>query len=181
MKKPTLLTTLGFPGSGKTFFSRRFATEHNFFHLNSDIFRHTMFPNPEFTIKENGSVFRTMDLLAEELLKMGVNVLYDSNLTKREYRRRLERIAKKYKARYTLLWFKIPAETAIQRLSKRNKLKSRELQRYHRPVENKVLFAIKEQEELPKKESYVIVPPLSYKEQRILVVNYLKNKKSRDE
>lgn len=82
MKKLILFATLGFPGSGKTFFSARFAKDFKIFHLNSDRVRSEIFPKPNYTAEENTAVFRTMDFIAEELLRIGISVIYDANIHK---------------------------------------------------------------------------------------------------
>lgn len=174
IKKPILFATLGFPGSGKTFFSRRFAKEFGLFHLNSDRLRAEIFPKPEYTAEEFASVFRTMDYIAEELLRCGVSAIYDANLTKRIYRQKLQKMAKKQKAGYLLLWFKTPAATALKRIKKRGMLKSELLKRYHIPLGESVLFKIKKEEEEPPKEPYIVLEAGTYGEQRNIVKKFLR-------
>ncbi|MDX9913995.1 MAG: ATP-binding protein [Candidatus Moranbacteria bacterium] len=174
MKKPILFTTLGYPGSGKTFFSRRFAKDLRLFHLNSDRLRLEIFPNPNYTTPEHATVFRTMDFLTDELLQRGVSVIYDANSTKRIYRKRLQDIAKKRKADYVLLWFKTPTEVALKRIEKRSNLKSELMKRYHRTIDDEVLFGIKAEEEIPNKERHIVLGVGSYKKQKELVMNFLR-------
>lgn len=173
-KKPILLATLGYPGSGKTFFSRKFAKDFNLFHLNSDRLRSEMFSEPKYTIEENASVFRTMDFIADELLQRGVSVIYDANSTKRIYRKLLQQIAKKRKAKYFLLWFKTPVEVALKRIKKRSELKSILMKKYHKTIDDSVLFRIKLEEEEPCRESYIILEAESYKKQKDKVARTLK-------
>ena len=154
-KKAILLATLGFPGSGKTFFSRRFAKERGFFHLNSDRVRGEIFSTPVYNKKENDAVFRAMDYIAEELLSRGVSVIYDANSTRRAYRRDLQRLARKQQAGYLLLWFRTPVNVAIKRIKKRNELKRELLKKYHQPIDLAVLFRIRRHIEEPKAEPYL--------------------------
>ena len=123
-KKPILFTTLGYPGSGKTYFAEKFAKEFNLFHLNSDKVRLEIFPDPKRTPEEHEIVYRLMDYIAEEFLKKGIGVIYDANMTKIEFRRRLMDLAKKCSANYLLLWFQTPEELAIERIKKRSNFKS---------------------------------------------------------
>ena len=174
-KKPILFTTLGYPGSGKTFFSRRFAKDLRLFHLNSDRLRLEIFPKPNYTPSEHAIVFRTMDFLADELLQRGISVIYDANSTKRIYRKHLQNIAKKRKADYLLLWFKTPTNVALKRIKKRSNLKSELMKRYHRTINDEVLFGIKAEEESPSKERYIILEVGSYQNQKELVIRFLRN------
>lgn len=173
MKKLILFATLGFPGSGKTFFSARFAKDFKIFHLNSDRVRSEIFPKPNYTAEENTAVFRTMDFIAEELLRIGISVIYDANSTKRIYRKNLEKIARKRKADYLLLWFKTPAEIALKRIKKRKEIKSEFTKRYHKEIDDSVLFMIRAAEEEPYKEPHIILTPAPYKKQKDLVVKFL--------
>ncbi len=156
-QKPILLFTLGFPGSGKTHFARRFAEDYRYFHLSSDRLRLEIFPKPTFRPQEQAVVFRTMDYVTEELLRRGVSVIYDSNCNRREYRRRLRDIAKKCVARYLLLWFRSPVPLALRRLRARREIKTRYLQKYHRPIPDQVLFSQKDEIEEPRRETHVIL------------------------
>src|SRR3989344_8433456 len=149
MHKPILFTTLGFPGSGKTYFARRFAKDIVAFHLSSDIVRNQLFPKPRFTSKENRMVFGMMDYIAEELRRCGVSVVCDANFNKRAYRKRLRRIAKKCGARYLLLRFQTPIATALKRLGYRRALKAAHVLKHHRPIPDNVLFLMKKKIEEP--------------------------------
>ena len=176
MKTPILFTTLGYPGSGKTFFSRRFAKDMDLFHLNSDRLRLEMFPTPKFTPAENATVFRMMDFLTEELLKRGVSVIYDANSTLREYRKKLQQIAKRNGAKYLLLWFQTPVEVALKRIKKRRELKSELLKRYHRPIDDDVLYKIRSQEEAPIREPHLILTAAPYRKQKKTVTAFLRKR-----
>ena len=119
MKNLTLFTTLGFPGSGKTYFARRFARQFKIEHLNSDKVRSELFKKPKYTQKEHDVVFDEMDRRAEKLLSEGKSVIYDANHIKRVFRRKYQAMAKKHKARYLLLWFRVPVNVAIRRTARR--------------------------------------------------------------
>lgn len=148
-KRPKLYATLGFPGSGKTYFSERFAKEFGIFHLNSDRLRLELIDKPKYTGAEHAKVFGVMDYLAEHLLQAGVSVVYDANTTKRLYRRRLRAIARKSKADYLLIYIKTPVVLAEARLSARKKIKSKAKQRYYRPTEKEILHLIRKEIEEP--------------------------------
>ena len=173
--KPILFATLGFPGSGKTFFARKFCKEFGIFHLNSDRLRFEIFLKPTYSAKENEAVFRAMDFIAEELLSRGVSVVYDANSTRRIYRVRLRKIARKYKAGYALLWFQVSLKTALDRIRKRGELKRELLKKYHVPLSEQILFRIKRKIEEPRKEPCIALDgEKSYKEQKKVLRKYLR-------
>ncbi len=176
MKKPTLFATLGFPGSGKTYFSERFAKEFKLFHLNSDRLRLDMIENPKYTSQEHRQVFTVMDYITDHLLAAGISVIYDANSTKRAYRNRLRKIARINKANYLLIHIKTPVATAEKRLEKRKLIKSSAKQKYYRPIEKEVLHGIRKETEEPlPTEPHVVIDGLKrYKDQITLVKSVLK-------
>jgi predicted kinase len=150
MKKPTLLVTLGFPGSGKSYFSEKISKEKGFFHINSDIIRFTLFKNPSFTKEEHEGVFALMDLITENLLKSGISVIYDCNTNFRSDRKRLEKIAKKSQANHFLVWIKTDVKLAEKRLAKRFKIKDGKKKLMYRPVTLETLHKLKNEMQTPK-------------------------------
>lgn len=176
-RKPILFVTMGFPGSGKTYFARRVAKEQGIFHLNSDRVRAEIFPKPKYTAKENAAVFRVMDFIAGELLALGVSVIYDANSNRKKYRLRLRQIAKKQGARYLVLWFQTSVGMALKRISRRREIKSELMKKYHRPVDKWVLFRIKKELEEPRREPFVIIDgEQSYLKQKELVLKVTKSR-----
>lgn len=158
MKKLILFTTLGFPGSGKTYFARRLAKQFGIVHLNSDKIRSELFKKPRYTLAEHKTVFEEMDKRAGRFLPKGKNVIYDANLTKRRFREKLRNIAVKHGAQYLLLWFQIPVNIAISRILRRKKLKSEFEKKYQVPIDKWVVLRIKKAIEPPTKtEPYVII------------------------
>lgn len=149
MKKPFLIATLGFPGSGKTHFSERLVKEYNLFHLNSDKVRHEIFSNPTYTPDEHKIVFDFIDYLIEELLKVGVGVICDANLNKRIHRAKFSKFAKKFNARYILVHIQTPVELAEKRLKKRKSIKSLKKQKLYRPIDVSILHKLKNEIEHP--------------------------------
>jgi len=173
--KKILFTTLGFPGSGKTYFARRLARDLGLVHLNSDKIRFSMFKKPQFNLAEHKKVFGRMDQMAEKYLKESRSVIYDANMTKRKFRHQLKKIADKYGAEYALLRFKVPVTIALARISKRSKYKSELMRKYHRNVDKLTLLTIKREIEEPtKREMTLIIDALKpYKKQIQVVTKFL--------
>lgn len=122
--KPILVTFLGVPGSGKSFFSRNAAEKMKAVRLNSDAMRLSIFGSRENTkrIYESGDrktlnsyVFGAMDYAMAEILHRGVDVFYDANSNTRSDRTSVKRIADQYGATAILVWVKTPREVAVRR------------------------------------------------------------------
>ncbi len=156
--KPFLITTLGFPGSGKTYFSERLSDAKSFFHLNSDQVRFTVYENPTFERDETDGVFRLMDMMAISLLKIGISVVYDANMNYRIHRKRLRSLAKKAGAEYCLVWIQTDISVAEQRLKTRALVKDKRKKLLYRPIDISILHRLKGQIEEPgKSEQHVVI------------------------
>ncbi len=155
--KPILLGTLGYPGSGKTYFSERLAKKAHFFHLSADVIRHTLFTTPKYTLDEHEAVFGLMDYLTVELLKKGMSVIYDANFNFKKSRRKLEKIAKETHAVYKLVWIQTDEHVAIGRLNTRAKYTNSKKKLLYRPIKIEVFHHYKSEMELPTKKEPVII------------------------
>ena len=171
---PTLFVTFGFPGSGKTYFSKRLAKDLGAFHLNSDRLRSEIFPSKLYSPEDNKTVFGVMDYIAEELLSRSMSVLYDANVTKRIFRKRLQKIAKKAEANYLVLWIQVPLELALKRVRDRTKLTTELQRKYEVPIDEETVLRLKSQMEDPVGEANIILDGTkTYKSQRKLIQNFL--------
>lgn len=123
MQKPLLIAFLGFPGSGKTHFSRQLAKELNAVVLNSDALRVAMFGSLQRIeeirrsdrLRLYDDVFGAMDYAAKQALLAGHSVIYDAQQSKRENRRGIEKIAAATGAVPVLVWMKTSREVALRR------------------------------------------------------------------
>jgi len=169
---PMLFATLGYPGSGKTYFCQRLAEKLNIFHLNTDRMHIEIFPNPKFTHEEQITKFRVMNYVAEELLKRKASVIFDADSAEWRYRKELKAMAERNGADYLLLWFKTPLEVALKRVKSR---KGQD-ERYYRVISQDVVLGHKVAEEIPdpKNENFVIIDGTkSFEEQYKILEDYL--------
>ena len=167
MKKPILVATLGYPGSGKTYFSERLSKEFNFFHISYDKIRSEMFENPTYKPEEHRAVFNVIFWLTLELLKKGTSVIVDANANKPINRNKLLKLATKAKTGFIIVHIKTPVEVAEKRILKRRNLKNLERKKYYKHIEISVLHSEKAEIEYPtKREKVLEIDGLkSYKEQ----------------
>jgi predicted kinase len=123
MSKPLIVVFLGFPGSGKTHFSRQLASKLQAVTLNSDALRVSMFGSLERieAIRRSDrprlydDVFGAMDYAARQCLLAGHSVVYDAQQTRRKDRLGIEKIARECEAVPVLVWMKTSRETALRR------------------------------------------------------------------
>lgn len=120
-EKPFLILMYGFPGSGKTYFSRQFCEEVQAAHLEEDRIRSELFEKPRFTKQENFALSRIMQYMTGEFLTAGISVAYDMNAMRTRQRRALRDIAHKHHAEVLILWFQLDADTAFLRNHKRDR------------------------------------------------------------
>ena len=157
MKKPLLLiSTLGHPGSGKTYFSERLAKEYNLVHLSRDRFKYEAIPNPTFNPEEKESISRALNWITEEFLMKGVGVLNDGNYNKRKSRSLFAKLASKYNATYVIVHIMTPVEQAEKRLLQRQQIKSETKRKYYRHSDVSIARLLISRTEYPTKSEPVI-------------------------
>jgi predicted kinase len=140
-------------------------------HINSDFVRTSLFKTPVFSLDENEIVFKTMDLLAEQALQAGQSIIYDGNITRPEYRKRIYNLAIKHGAKPFLLWLQTPMETSLQRIRERRNKKSKSFLRYNLIFDASVVKRIKGNMIEPKNEPVILLDgTASYKEQKRLIL-----------
>ena len=122
--KPFLLILYGFPGSGKTYFSRQFAEDYQVANLQSDRIRAELFEEPKYDQSENNVVAQLMDYMTEEFLSAGLSVIYDTNAMRTSQRKALTEIAKRHGAVSQIVWFQVDIESAFARNIKRDRRKA---------------------------------------------------------
>ncbi|CAN5426654.1 hypothetical protein BH10PAT3_BH10PAT3_4820 [soil metagenome] len=120
-EKPILILLYGFPGSGKTYFSRQFCEEVQAAHLEEDRIRFELFDKPRYSRQENYALSRIMEYMTGEFLNAGISVVYDMNAMRMSQRRTMREIARKHKAEPLIVWFQVDADTAFLRNHKRDR------------------------------------------------------------
>jgi predicted kinase len=119
--KPLLILLYGFPGAGKTHFSRNMTNSLDSAHVHSDRIRHELFEEPRFDKQENSIVQHLMNYMTEEFLNAGVSVIYDMNMMRKNDRHTMREMARKKGANTLLIWFQVDADTAYKRLTNRDR------------------------------------------------------------
>jgi predicted kinase len=119
--KPLLILLYGFPGAGKSFFSRQLCEHLNAAPVQGDRIRSELFEKPTYQKDENHIVTSLMNYMAGEFLSAGVSVVYDTNTLRLAQRRALRNMALKMHAESLTVWVQIDEESAFTRVAKRDR------------------------------------------------------------
>jgi predicted kinase len=119
--KPFLLMFYGYPGAGKTYFSRQLAEHVQAAHMQADRIRAELFEQPRYDKQENDIVMQLMDYMTEEFLSAGLSVIYDMNAMRGGQRHALREMARKAHATPLIVWFQMDPETAYTRNKTRDR------------------------------------------------------------
>lgn len=120
--KPFLLLLYGYPGSGKTTFARRLAEEMAIVHLQTERFQHEI--HEATSGQASGMTQTLLEYMTKEFLRSGVSVALDTNVTKKNERQKLRKLAKDLRVQTALVWIQIDPESAFGRTQKRDRRKS---------------------------------------------------------
>ena len=122
--RPVLVMLYGFPGAGKTHFARELCEVINAAHVHGDRIRSEIFQTPRRDKQEDQIIDHLMGYMTGEFLNAGISVVYDTNATRVNERRILREIARKSKAEPVLVWLQIDPDSAMARLSIRDRRKA---------------------------------------------------------
>jgi len=154
--KPLLILLYGFPGSGKTFFSRQLCEQLVAAHVHGDRIRSELFETPSYSKEENHIIASLMNYMTGEFLSAGVSVVYDANAMRAAGRRALRNMAAKAGAETVLVWLQIDTESAYSRVSRRDRRKADD--RYTQPLDRVAFDAVGNGMQNPEAgERYVVV------------------------
>jgi predicted kinase len=174
--KPFLVVYYGYPGSGRTYFSRQFAEEVQVAHLQSDRIRSELFEKPRYDKQENVIIRQLINYMTEEFLGAGLSVIYDADILTNAQRTMLKNIALKYSAEFVVIWLQIDEETSFGRIARRDKRKQDD--KYAPKWDRTTFDAIIKQMQNPTvlKDTIVISGKHLYHTQRNAVLSGLSNR-----
>ncbi|MFO0971480.1 MAG: ATP-binding protein [Candidatus Saccharimonadales bacterium] len=152
---PLLLITMGYPGSGKTFFARQFADLHGLPRVSEDNLRYELFERPLFNEDETEILQRIMHYSLEQLMQTERTVICEGSFLKTEQRKNLYEIAAKNGYRTLVVWLQTDLETAASRA--RNRDRRNPDSKYSFPIDAETFKEIRSQLERPGEKEQVVV------------------------
>ena len=114
----------GYPGCGKTYFSRQLTEHFQAADVQSDRIRNELFEEPVYDKQENAIVTHLMDYMTEEFLSAGISVIYDVNAIRYSQRRGLREMARRAGAEPLLVWVQLDIESSFARVARRDRRRS---------------------------------------------------------
>ena len=120
LSQQVLFLVIGYPGAGKSYFSRQFAELIKGVHLNEDRIRYELFEQPTYSADEKDIVDRMMNYFMEEMLETGKPVVYDGSLSVKE-RKKLRDKFRAAKLPIVTIWVQTDLETSFDRASTRDR------------------------------------------------------------
>ena len=121
LKPPLLIMTMGFPGAGKTFFSRQFSEKFQLPYLSEDRVRFELFERPRFTTDETEIIARVIDYSAEQIMKTTSTVVLDGDFSSKKRREHINELAKQHQYRTLIVWLQTDLATCKIRAAKRDR------------------------------------------------------------
>ena len=131
MAKTYLLGSIGLPGSGKSTFLKRFASEQKFFYWQNDEARRHIFAHPDHTPAEHDILGHCAKYVFSQLLPLGLSCIYDVNLNRHRNRQALGLLGLSHGAEFRALWFQVPIEISRRRVKARGESADGEQKAYY--------------------------------------------------
>ncbi len=120
LSRPLLIMMLGVPGSGKSFFARKFVETFSTPMVSYDEIRMTLFAQPGYSKDEEEIVSMIAAQQARELIKTQKSFVVDGGMSTKQSRQALESLAKKQGYMTLVIWTQIDTLTARVRATRRN-------------------------------------------------------------
>lgn len=156
-KKSFILILYGYPGSGKSTFARQLAGEvKNTVHLNLDKVQVELGEELKNKNVSDGAILGILvEYMVKEFIRNGLNVILDVPTAKKSERRKLANLARTANAKLVMAWLQIDANSAYERLRKRDKRKIDD--RYARTYSRSEFESAINYSQNPSEENYVVI------------------------
>lgn len=118
---PLLIITMGYPGSGKTFFARQFAEQYSLARVSEDVIRYELFEKPLYNNDESEIIERVVQYMLSELYKTGQTIICDGLFLTKSERLDIMNLAKKQGYRTLTVWLQTDIQTSTLRSANRDR------------------------------------------------------------
>lgn len=120
LARPLLISIVGLPGAGKSYFARHFSDTFGAPLASADTLRFELFDKPSFNQNEYGLIKRLLERQLHELMKTKSTVLVDGVCNTRQERTGLEQLAAQNGYGTLTVWVQTDEPTAKTRSLQRN-------------------------------------------------------------
>lgn len=121
LSPPLLIITMGYPGSGKTFFARQFAELYDIARVSEDRIRHELFEQPQYSEDEADIINRVMGYMLEQLMQTEKTLICEGGFLNAKKRVELEKAAIKAGYKTLVVWLQTDIETSAARAATRDR------------------------------------------------------------
>lgn len=118
--KTTVITFVAPPGSGKSYLSKIIAERLHFASLSEERLQTFLNPSPTYFTLKLENILELSTAVITRLLKTGVNVVFDTNLAKREDRKKLSQAIEAAGGNLILIKIVVDDDRVVERLNKKN-------------------------------------------------------------
>lgn len=118
--KPTVITFVAPPGSGKSYLSKIIAERLHFAILSEERLQTFLNPSPTYFTLKLENILELSTAVITRLLKTGVNVVFDTNLAKKEDRKKLSQAIEAAGGNLILIKIVVDDDLVVDRLNKKN-------------------------------------------------------------
>lgn len=120
LSSPMIITVVGLPGSGKSFFASQFANTFGSAIVSNDRIRWTLFSEQTYSDSENSIVDQVSDIMIEELLRTKKTFVIDGGYNLSAKRRALRTLAARHGFRMLTIIVQTDEPTTRRRALRRN-------------------------------------------------------------
>lgn len=121
LSPPLLIITMGYPGSGKSFFARQFAELYNLPRISEDRVRFELFENPQFNEDEADIISRVMRYMLEQAMQTESTIVCEGGFMSTKSRSDLSKLAAANGYRTLVVWLQTDVETSMKRAAVRDR------------------------------------------------------------
>lgn len=124
LSKPLIITVVGLPGSGKSFFARQFSDTFMAPRISYDFLIKTLGSTYPLSKEAKARVEKLLENQTQELLKTQKTFIIDGGLQSRSDRIKLQKLAKEHGYDVLLVWVQVDEQTAKYRSANRSARRS---------------------------------------------------------
>ena len=119
-KTPTLYILIGIPGSGKSYYAKKYLNTQNTVIVSTDKIRKEYIEARQYNKELNNEIFAIAKLCIKEQLKIGNNVIFDATNTNKKYRKIIINLGKLYDSNIIAVVMLTPLHVCIRRNKQRD-------------------------------------------------------------
>ena len=154
LNRRVIFLVIGYPGAGKSYFSRQFAEVIDAMHLSDDRLRFELFEEPKYDNNEEHVIERLREYMLEEMVKTGKSIIIDADLNKTN-RKRLKDSLRATKSPFIPIWVQTDLETSFDRASHRDRRQTDD--KYTTPMTFEVFDKLQKQFKRPEREEAIVI------------------------